>query len=156
MRRNLIAGLAAAAVAATALGATVVFGADSSAGGRAALHSVDVAMGPSGRAAPERTLAAKAKKKKKPKVVYLGGSGTINTATTGPFIDFGLDAPKNLCPRVIDGGIRLDDTRFYQQGSYVEGGEYHVLVGLGETAAQNATPVSSGYTTHLVCLKGVK
>jgi hypothetical protein len=62
-RRNLIAGLAAAAVAATALGATVVFGADSNAGGRAALHRVDVAMSASGRVAPERALAARAKKK---------------------------------------------------------------------------------------------
>ena len=149
MRRNLIAGFALAAVAAVAVGATTVFGS-----GPAVVQPAQVSVPMRGDAAPALGRSAAAKKASKPKVVYLGGSGSLNTADTGAYIDFGLKAPKNLCPRVIDGGVKATNLDFFQQGSYVDKGVYHVLMGLDDGAM--ATPVTIEYTTHLICLKGVR
>ena len=155
MRRNLIAGLAAGAVAAAALGATAVFGSGSEDSVRPDYATVEVAMDGSDAAAPARALAKKAKK---PKVVYLSGTGSVNTADppagTGDFIDFALTTPKNLCPRVVDGGVSSTNLDFFHQGSYVEKGVYHVLMGLDDNAAPTATTIQ--YATHVVCLKGVR
>jgi hypothetical protein len=156
MRRNLIAGLAVAAVAATVLGATVVFGSESDDEVRPEIAQVDVTMRDSAAAPAARAAAKKAKKAKKAKVVYLVGTGTVNTAEppagSGRYIDFSLTAPKNQCPRVINGGVASPNTDFYQQGSYVDRGTYHVLMGLDDAAQQTVVPFDS----HLICLKGVK
>ena len=156
MRRNVILGLAVLASAATAVAATSVFGEGASLDERPGYATVNVQMGPA--AAPGNTRAAVARKATKPKVVYLTGQGTVNTdpaaGGTGAYIDFALNAPKNLCPRVIDAGINAGNLDLFQQGSYVEKGEYHVLMGLDDAAA--ATPVSFAYESHVICLKGVK
>ena len=159
MRRNFIAGLAAAATVATAFAATSVFGEGSAVDPRPGYATVDVQMGPAGAPAPAKAAAVAAKKARKPKVVYLSGEGTVNTdpavaGGTGPYIDFRLNAPKNLCQRVIDAGINAGNLDLFQQGSYVRKGEYHVLMGLDDTAA--ATPVTFPYESHVICLKGVK
>ena len=159
MRRNFIAGFATAATLAAGLAATSVFGngSDVDVDVRPSYATVDVQMSPaSGPAARAVTAAAKARK---PKVVYLTGKGTVNTdpaapGGTGPYIDFRLDAPKNLCPRVIDAGINPGNLDLFQQGSYLTKGEYHVLMGLDDGAAP--TPVTFSYESHVICLKGVK
>ena len=94
----------------------------------------------------------------KPKVVYLSGKGTVNTdpaaGGTGPYIDFKLTAPRNVCPRVINGGINAGSLDLFQQGSYVKKGKYHVLMGLDDNAA--GTPTSFPYESQVICLKGVR
>ena len=152
MRRNLIAALALAALAAAGIGAATVFGSDADV--RPPVTKVDVSM--HRFQSPTLGRATAAKKARKPKVVYLGGDGSIDTAQTGPFIDFGLSAPRNVCPRVIDGGLKSDNFDFFQQGTYVDAASntYHVLMGLDDNAAP--TPVTIQYTTHLICLKGVR
>jgi hypothetical protein len=156
MRRNLVATLAIAAVAAAALGAGAVFGAGSQDDVRPDYADVNVRMNDADGTAPARALAAK--KAKKPKVIYLSGTGSVNTAAppagTGAYIDFALTAPKNLCPRVVDGGVSSTNLDLFQQGTYVEGGVYHVLMGLDDGAASSPTTID--YNTHLICLKGVK
>lgn len=158
MRKYLITMLALAAVAATSLAATAVFGQGSTIGVRPGYATVNVKMS-AARAPLAGRAAASAKQASKPKVVYLTGKGTVNTdpavpGGTGPYIDFRLNAPKNLCPRVIDAGINPGNLDLYQQGSYVKKGEYHVLMGLDDDAA--ATPTTFPYESHVICLKGVR
>ena len=100
---------------------------------------------------------ALARKGTKPKAIYLTGQGTVDTSPppqgTGPYIDFTLSAKS--CKRVVDGGIQTDNVDVYQQGTYIAGrGEYHVLMGLDDGAV--ATPVTFNYSSHLICLKGIK
>ncbi len=152
MRRNLIIVLALAAGAAMALGASAVFGSGASVDVRPDFASVEVQMTPT--ASPPNARQAKATKSRKPKVIYLAGSGSLNTGETGPYVDFELRAAKSQCPRVIDGGIRAGNLDFFEQGSYVDGGQYHVLMALDDAAA--GTPVTIPYALHLICLKGVR
>ena len=103
---------------------------------------------------------AAAKAPAKPKVAYLAGQGTVNTdpaapGGTGPYIDFELAAPRRLCPRVINGGVDAANLDLFQQGSYVEKGNYHVLMGLDDKAAAE-TPTTFPYESHVICLKGVR
>lgn len=152
MRRNMVAGLALAVAAAGGVGAATVLGSQSQTDVRPPFASVEVQMTRAGT--PSAARAGHAAKASGPKVVYLGGSGQVNTAETGPYVDFGLKAAKNLCPRVLDGGIRADNLDFFQQGSYIEQGRYHVLMGLDDAAKD--TPVTIPYTLHVVCLKGTR
>jgi hypothetical protein len=147
MRRNLITVLGVAALAAAAIGATAVFGSNSEPTGQATYRHVNVSMAPSAPAA--RAAAAK---KAGLKVVYLSGSGQVDAGPSNPALDFGLKASKQLCPSVLDGGIQADNLDFFQQGSYVKKGRYHVLMSLDDAAA--ATPVTIHYSLHLICLKG--
>jgi hypothetical protein len=158
MRRNLIAGCALAAAAAATIGATTVSGSDSTSAAKPSYTHVAVTAH---RQAAPLARAAKAAKPAKPTVVYLGGSGTVNTAETGPYIDFGLQAKQRLCPRVVDGGIRsTNNLDFFQQGSYVEKGRYHVLMALDDGAQASQDPAiktpTIQYTLNLICLKGTR
>lgn len=155
MRRNFTFAITALAVVATAATATSVFGDGAAIDVRPGYATVEVPMRADGAPAARAVAAAKARK---PKVVYLTGQGTVNTdpaaGGTGPYIDFALKAPKNLCQRVVDAGIVAGNLDLFQQGSYVDKGEYHVLMGLDDAAA--GTPVTFSYDSHVICLKGVK
>jgi hypothetical protein len=129
-----------------------VFGSDSSSDPKPDYTRIEVRAH---RQAAPLARPAKAAKPSKPTVVYLGGSGTVDTATTGAYIDFGLRAKQKLCPRVVDGGIRsTNNLDLFQQGSYVAKGQYHVLMALDDAAKD--TPATIQYTLHLICLKGVR
>lgn len=157
MRRNTIVSLALAAVAALAFAATTVLGSGATVDVRPSYATVEVEMRPDSGPMVARPAARKPVSSK-PKVVYLSGEGTVNTdpaaGGTGPYIDFKLTAPKNLCPRVINGGINAGNLDLFQQGSFVSRGEYHVLMGLDDAAA--GTPVSFPYESQVICLKGVR
>jgi hypothetical protein len=152
VRSKLIASAAAlATIAGGAMAATAVFGDDN--GTRPPYATVEVEMsGPS--AAPTGKPLARAKKAKKPKVLYFSGQGAVDVAATGPYVDVKLTAkPENACPRVIDGGVQVANLDVYEQGSSVGPGpgEYHVLIAFED----NTPPVNYTFTSHLICLKNV-
>ncbi len=158
MRRSTIVSLAVAAVAVMAFAATTVLGSGAArVDVRPSYATVEVKMRPEGGPALARP-AARRPAPSKPKVVYLSGEGTVNTdpaaGGTGPYIDFKLTAPKNICPRVINGGINPGSLDLFQQGSFVRKGDFHVLMGLDDGAA--GTPTSFPYESQVICLKGVR
>jgi hypothetical protein len=147
--------LGSATVGVFALAAASGFGDVAETGLRPSYATVTVKM--QAPAPLARRSAAKAAAK--PKVVYLNGEGTVNTdpaapGGTGPYIDFRLTAPRRLCPRVINGGVDPGSLDLFQQGSYVENGDYHVLMGLDDGAKD--TPTTFPYRSQLICLKGVR
>lgn len=156
-RKTIVGLLSAAALAATAVAATSVLGADGGASPRPAYATVDVDLG---RATPAAARPATKGKKKKPKLVYLQSPApvTINPADptaggVGPNIDVRLTG----CSKVVDGGVVPNRPDVFVQGNYVaSAGEYHVLIGLEDQVdgAPNRTPFT--ITSHLICLKGVK
>lgn len=152
MSRKWIALVTAlAAVAITALAASSVLGGSSQP--RPDYATVDVRLDNATPAAA-RSVSRKARR---PKVLYLTGEGKVDTSPpptgAGPYIDFKLSAKG--CTRVVDGGVGPDSTDVYQQGSYIAGrGEYHVLMGVDDAAS--ASPFSFTFTSHLICLKGVR
>lgn len=155
MRTKAIVGLAClAAAGAAGYAATAVLGDDDRRLPPAA--TVEVAMHPA--AAPSSAKARpleRASQKRRPKVLYFNGQGTVDIAQTGPYVDVKLTASSTkACPRVIDGGLQTDNLDVYQQGSSVGPGrgEYHVLVGFED----ETTPVNFNFTSHLVCLKNVR
>jgi hypothetical protein len=158
MRRNTIVSLTLAAAATMAFAATSVLGSGApKVDVRPSYATVEVTMQPERGPALSRPAGRKPVSNK-PKVVYLSGEGTVNTdpaaGGTGPYIDFKLTAPKNLCPRVINGGINPGSLDLFQQGSFVHKGDYHVLMGLDDGAA--GTPTSFPYESQVICLKGVR
>lgn len=116
--------------------------------------TVEVEMrGPSATPAGQRL--ERARRPKKPQVLYFSGQGQVDVAQIGPYVDVELTAsPAKACPRVIDGGVRVENLDVYQQGSSVGPGrgQYHVLIGFED----ETTPVNFAFTSHLVCLKNVK
>lgn len=148
MSRKRVLGLVALlALAVTAVTAAAVFGGGSP--GRPDYATVDVKMRGGASAAGRRAP----RKAKKPAVIYLQGEqSTVDVDTLGPYIDMRLRS----CPgksRVLDGGVRPMNTGVYQQGTYIPNEkEYHVLIGF----ENGATPVDFEFTSHLVCIKGVK
>jgi hypothetical protein len=145
MRRKwIVAGAAAlAAVAGTAVMATSVFGGGSQA--RTDVAVVDVKM-----QSPASPASLRARKGKKPTVIYLSGEpSTVDSAVLGANMDIRLFS----CPasaRAIEGGIAASDLSVDVQGSYISENrrEYHVLI-QDEDAAGPFTLIS-----HLTCLKG--
>ena len=155
VRSRSILTLGLATGAAFALAAASGFGEGKQTDLRPGYATVEVRM----RAAAPPARPAAAKAPAKAKVVYLTGQGTVNTdpaapGGTGPYIDFELTAPRRLCPRVINGGVDPGTLDLFQQGSYVQNGNYHVLMGLDDNAA--GTPTTFPYESHVVCLKGVR
>jgi hypothetical protein len=150
MRRKWIVGLVAlAAAVGTATMATSVFGGGSEP--RTGYNVVEVKMKSAPNPASQR--AQKAKKQKKPRMVYLQGpSQLVDVAQTGPYIDVRLSS----CPgnsRVIEGGVVADNVGVFEQGSYVESRKtYHVLIGFDPQSAA----VNFNLGSHLTCIKGVK
>ena len=153
MRRKWTLGLAA--VAATAVAATM---ATSVLGGgspqRPGYATVEIEMQ---KASSSPVNARKAKKAKKPKMIYLTGAPSPvdvvpSPPGTGPYIDVRL----GKCPgksRVVEGGVFPEDVNVFQQGSYVEGNQfYHVLIGFPDPSLAADFNLSS----HLTCIKGVK
>ena len=156
MRRNTIVSLAVATVAAMAFAATTVLGSGAAVDVRPSYATVVVPM--RGTAPAPGKAAAHKPTSSKPQVIYLTGKGTVNTdpaaGGTGPYIDFKLTAPRNRCPRVINGGVNAGTLDLFQQGSYVKKGNYHVLMGLDDGAA--GTPTTFPYESQVICLKGVR
>jgi hypothetical protein len=157
MRSYAIVSLALVTTLAMAVAAATVLGSGGRVDVRPSYATVQVKMQQAGGVTAAKGAAKKKPKPPKPKVVYLSGKGTVNTdpATggTGPYIDFKLTAPRNVCPRVINGGINAGSLDLFQQGSYVQKGNYHVLMGLDDGAA--GTPQSFPYESQVICLKGV-
>ena len=160
MRRNLTAALALVAIGAGGVAATAVFGEGSEPEQRPDFATVTVPMHPVEGGAAEKLAGAKARSKVE--VVYLAGEGQVNTADpaqggVGAYVDFKLRAPRNVCPRVIDAGINAADLDFFQQGSYVRNGRYHVLMALDDAAREDpAERVTIQYQSHVICLKGTR
>lgn len=153
MRRKWIAGVVAlAAVGGTAAAATSVLGNGGEPPSRPDYATVAVDLG---GAQPPHARQAKAVSTK-PKVLYLKSRSqiTINPADptvggVGRYIDVKLTG----CSKVIDGGVFPSSTDVYMQGSYVKSpSEYHVLIGLDDTAP--TTPFT--ITSNLTCLKGAR
>lgn len=147
--------LGVATSAAFAVGVASVSGDGPETGLRPGYATLQVRM----EAAAPLARAAAAKAPAKPKVVYLSGRGTVNTdpaapGGTGPYIDFELTAPRRLCPRVINGGVDPGTLDLFQQGTYVQNGNFHVLMGLDDNSA--GTPTTFPYESHMICLKGVR
>jgi hypothetical protein len=144
MRRKwIVAGaVALAAVAGAATMATSVFGGGSES--RAGVAVVDVKMKAAATPANQR-----AKKAKKPTVIYLTGApSTVDSAALGRNMDIRLfSCPGNA--RAIEGGIISSDLTIDVQGSYISENrrEYHVLIE-DEDALGPFTLAS-----HLTCLK---
>lgn len=153
MRSRLIASGAALAVATTAaFAATSVFGEGNAESLPYATVEVEM-RAPS--ATPGGPPLERAKKLKQPKVLYFGGQGAVDVATTGPYVDVKLTAkPEDACPRVVDGGVQVANLDVFVQGSSVgpAPGEYHVLLAFED----ETTPVNYTFTSHLVCLKNVR
>jgi hypothetical protein len=144
MRRKwIVAGAAAlAAVAGAAVMATSVFG--GGAEPRADVTVVDVKM-----QAAQSPASQRAKKAKKPTVIYLTGEpSTVDSAQLGANMDIRLfSCPSNA--RAIEGGVAASDLTIDVQGSYIGENrrEYHVLI-QDEDALGPFT-----LTSHLTCLK---
>jgi hypothetical protein len=143
MRRTTALGLVAlAALAATAVTATTVFGGGSE--GHFGYAALDVKM----RDASEP--AARAKKGKKPTVIYLSSAPTpVDSGALGANIDVRLaSCPNNA--RVIEGGIETDNFQVDVQGTYIGSNrrEYHVLI------QDEGAPGTFQLASHLTCLKG--
>ena len=152
MSRKWIAALVALAAGAVgALAATSAFSTGAPARPPTATVTVDLGSA-------QRSVHARAKATKKPRLVYLQSSTpkTINPADPaaggiGPYIDVKLQG----CAKVVDGGVNPSRFDVYQQGSYVASpSEYHVLLALDGDALTNRTPFT--ITSNLTCLKGVK
>jgi hypothetical protein len=145
MRRKWIVGgaVALAAVASGATMATSVFGGGSEP--RTGVAVVDVKM--KDAASP---ASLRAKKAKKPTVIYLTGTpSTVDSAALGANMDIRLfRCPANA--RAIEGGIVASDLTIDVQGSYISENrrEYHVLI-------QDEEPLGPfTLASHLTCLKG--
>lgn len=150
MRRRLIAVTAALATVGAGVGAATVVGSDSS---LTAPEVNQLRVELTERGAGPSTLVGKAKK---PKILYLQGSDTVDPAV-GPYVDVTLFAP--ACKgrgRLLGGGVAPANTDVFQQGSFIvpDKGEYHVLLGFDDAAA--SAPVAYDITSHLICAKGVK
>jgi hypothetical protein len=144
MRRKWIAtgAVALAAAAGGATMATSVFGGGSEP--RTGVAVVDVKMKGATNPASQR-----AKKAKKPTVIYLTGApSTVDSAVLGRNMDIRLfSCPANA--RAIEGGIAASDLTIDVQGSYISENrrEYHVLI--EDEDALGPFQLSS----HLTCLK---
>jgi hypothetical protein len=154
MSRKLIAAaVATVAVGATAIAATAGFGFNVSE--RPATATIDVVLeADSAAARASGETAKRAKKAKKPKVLYFSGPGNV-PATVGQFVDLRLTTnPPSACPRVVSGGAVAVNTGVFQQGTSVGPGrgEYHVYLAFGDPDSVT----SFDFVSHLVCLKGVK
>jgi hypothetical protein len=145
MRRKwIVAGtVALAAVAGTATMAASVFGGGSEP--RTSVAVVDVKM--TGAASP---ASLRAKKAKKPTVIYLTGAPQpVDSAALGKNMDIRLfSCPANA--RAIEGGIAASDLSIDVQGSYISENrrEYHVLIEDEDTLGPFEL------SSHLTCLKG--
>jgi hypothetical protein len=145
MRRKwtVVGAVALVAAAGAATMATSVFGGGSEP--RTGVAVVDVKMED-----PANPASQRAKKAKKPTVIYLTGApSTVDSAVLGKNMDIRLfSCPANA--RAIEGGIIASDLTIDVQGSYISENrrEYHVLIE-DEDALGPFTLAS-----HLTCLKG--
>ncbi len=149
-KKRLLGLIAVTVIGVGAVTTSVVIGSGSSP--RPSYAQVDVEMDVSSTADSARLA-----KTKKPQVVYLtGAASTIDTATTGPYVDVRLFS----CPgtsRVIGGGVVPSNTNVYQQGSYTPNpSEYHILLGYDDEAIASGGATSFTITSHLICLKGAR
>lgn len=155
MRRNLIVGTATLAIVGVGIGAATVVGSDRNSVTAPEVNQLRIEL--TERAAGAPGLAAKPRK---PRIVYLQGSDTVNAAdpAVGPYVDVTLSAA--ACQgkgRVLDGGVAPANTDVFQQGTFIvpAEGEYHVLLGLDD-AAVAAGPTAFEITSHLICARGVR